>query len=586
MSYLQLFRNISIHRTARTFNTSAAIMGLDRIKVASTGDLPKDYSMKEVEFKDQKVLLSKVNGKFYATGAKCTHYGAPLSKGVITSQGRIVCPWHGACFNAKTGDIEDAPAPNNLQSFKVEVEGSDIYVTADAEAIKQNERPTKMKSASGSEKGVVVVGGGSGALYAVEGLRESGYTGSVKVISRETYIPIDRTKLSKALIDDAAKLAVRPKEWYTDNKIDLVLGKSVTAVDIEKQTVTIEKGETVSYSHLILATGSEATRIPVEGADLGNVFVIRTIDDTKGINKALAERTTQQPELVKQAEEKVGLDAPFKPNLVIIGSSFIGMEAALAGSKKANVTVIGMEKVPFESILGPEVGAALKKNHEKQGIKFHLSAELAKIAPSEKDSKVAGKVVLKSGEEIDADVVLLGTGAKPITDYATNIPGIIIDEKGKTIEVDEQLRVKGIGKDNVFAIGDIARYPDVKTGELFNTGHWNVAGNHGRSVAATIAASDETPFNKSAIFWSAQGAQLRYVGNSRSPQFKDVYIDGNPEDLKFVAYYGKGDEIVAVASMGRDPVVAHCSELFTLKKMPTMSDVKGGKSPLDIPLEP
>lgn len=75
MSYLQLFRNISIHRTARTFTTSAAIMGLDRIKVASTGDLPKDYSMKEVEFKDQKVLLSKVDGKFYATGAKCTYVG-------------------------------------------------------------------------------------------------------------------------------------------------------------------------------------------------------------------------------------------------------------------------------------------------------------------------------------------------------------------------------------------------------------------------------------------------------------------------------------------------------------------------------
>ena len=357
-------------------------------------------------------------------------------------------------------------------------------------------------------------------------------------------------------------MAVRPKEWYTDNKIDLVLGKSVTAVDIQKQTVTIEKGETVSYSHLILATGSEATvgsswsetpeaaanalipvqRIPVEGADLGNVFVIRTIDDTKGINKALAERTTQQPELAKQAEEKVGLDAPFKPNLVIIGSSFIGMEAALAGSKKANVTVIGMEKVPFESILGPEVGAALKKNHEKQGIKFHLSAELAKIAPSEKDSKVAGKVVLKSGEEIEADVVLLGTGAKPITDYATNIPGIIIDEKGKTIEVDEQLRVKGIGKDNVFAIGDIARVRMA----LGNEETWtdgtirdyvhstptlrqansstpvtgpctlpsdrcdatdrsrlrrNVAGNHGRSVAATIANGNEESFNKSAIFW-------------------------------------------------------------------------------------
>lgn len=122
--------------------------------------------------------------------------------------------------------------------------------------------------------------------------------------------------------------------------------------------------------------------MPLDGADLGNIFTLRTIDDTKALNSAIAAKTTQQPEIVQKVEDQVGLDSVYKPRLVIVGSSFIGMEAALAGAKKAQVTVIGMEKAPFEKILGPEIGNALRKNHEKQGIKFHLPAELSHFEAS------------------------------------------------------------------------------------------------------------------------------------------------------------------------------------------------------------
>jgi len=572
----------------RPFSSSFYKMGVERIRVGSTQDFDgKEYGMKECAFKDDlKVLLVKVDGGFTALASKCSHYGGPLAGGVITSTGRIVCPWHGACFNGKTGDIEDAPAPQNLQKYKLDVEGTDIYVTADPEQIKENGRKTKApkEAVQGDKNGVVIVGGGSGALFAVEGLRESGYAGPVKIISKEKYIPIDRTKLSKALIDDAAKLAVRDESWYKENKIDLQLDSAVKSVDIEEQSVTTEGGQSVSYDHLILATGSYATRLPLDGKDLGNIFVLRTIEDTAAINKALAERSSQQPEALQKAEEKVGLDKAFKPNLVVIGSSWIGTEVAQAAMKKANVTVVGMDEVPFQAILGKEIGAALKRNHEKSGIKFYLPTELSHFEPSDKDKKMVGSVVLKSGEKLPADVVILGTGVKPVTDYAQDIPGIQLNDKDKSIIVDEELRVKGIGKKNVYAIGDIAYFPDVKTGESLRIEHWNVAGNHGRSVASSIAGKSE-PYNKTAIFWSAQGAQLRYVGSSRSSQYETVHIDGNPDEKKFVAYYGKGDEIVAVASMGRDPIVTHCSELFTFKKMPSFSEVKGGKNPLDIPLQ-
>ena len=176
--------------------------------------------------------------------------------------------------------------------------------------------------------------------------------------------------------------------------------------------------------------------------------------------------------MIQKAEATIGMDKMFKPNLVIIGSSFIGMESALAGAKKANVTVVGMDKVPFASILGEQIGSALRKNHEKQGIKFYLPAELSHFEASDKDSKKVGAVVLKSGEKLPADVVLLGLGVKPVTDYASKIPGIVLDEKDKSINVDEQLRVKGIGKQNVYAVGDIAKFPDVKTGEIMRIEHW------------------------------------------------------------------------------------------------------------------
>jgi NADPH-dependent 2,4-dienoyl-CoA reductase/sulfur reductase-like enzyme len=140
------------------------------------------------------------------------------------------------------------------------VKGQDVYVSADPELVKKNMRPTKAPAGVKSEKkGVVIVGGGSGGLFAVEGLRESGYTGSIKILSKEKHIPIDRTKLSKALIDDPAKLAVRDEQWYKDNQIELDLDTVVKSVDVEAETVITENGKTVGYEHLILATGATPT---------------------------------------------------------------------------------------------------------------------------------------------------------------------------------------------------------------------------------------------------------------------------------------------------------------------------------------
>ncbi|EPQ52733.1 hypothetical protein GLOTRDRAFT_64447 [Gloeophyllum trabeum ATCC 11539] len=550
-------------------------MSVKTVAVLDQSDLA-DGQMKEVEFEKGKVLLSRLGDKIHATSAFCTHYGAPLAKGVLTADGRVVCPWHGACFNVCTGDIEDAPAPDAIHSFNTHVTDGKIYVTADPSKVtsEAKSRPPKLL-ASGFEgtvggtakNGVVIVGGGSGAFHTVESLREHGYKGPITMISKEPYAPIDRTKLSKALITDASKLEWRtPADLKIKYGLSMRTGTAITAVDAVAKSVTLSTGEQMAYDTLVLASGGTPRTLPVEGADLGNVFTLRTVKDAQAIDALCQEGK----------------------RLVVVGSSFISMELVVAVAKRklAAIEVVGMEEVPFEAVLGKQVGAGLMKYHESQGVKFHMKSKLDRLVPSSSDpSKVGGVVV--AGQTIPADVVVMGVGVAPATEYLKSpaSKGFAVDdgngqgnlEKGGAVLVDEYLRVKGV-KD-VYAVGDIAMYPQPGTGEMRRIEHWNVAGNQGRAAGKSIAG-DAQPFVKIPVFWSAQGQQLRYVGVGA--QFEDVIVEGDPGEMKFIAYYVKGGKIVAVASMQKDPVVSKASELMRLGLMPSPEEVRAGKDLLGI----
>ncbi|KAI0775025.1 hypothetical protein BD413DRAFT_471840 [Trametes elegans] len=546
-------------------------MSQKTIPVLDASEL-KDGEMKEVPFEDGKVLLSRLGDKIHATSAFCTHYGAPLAKGVLTADGRVVCPWHGACFNVCTGDIEDAPAPNALHSFKAEIVNGKINVTADPSSTtsaNKSRQPKLLATGSnvplGQGKGVVIVGGGSGAFHAIESLREHGYNGPITVLSKEKYTPIDRPVLSKALITDASKI-----EWRSAadlrNKygVDFRAGTEVSGVDPSaKEVIVGALQERVPYEKLILASGGVPRRLPIEGKDLANVYTLRFVEDAQKIDAAAKEGK----------------------HLVVIGSSFISMELVVAVSsrKLASIDVIGQEEYPFEAVLGKEVGAGLKKFHESKGVKFHPQSTVDKIIPSEADPSRAGAVVVKSSNgqtiTLPADAVVMGVGVAPATEYLKDSKGFeqVVDKSG-AVQVDEYLRVKGL--DNVYAIGDIALYPQPGTGESRRIEHWNVAGNQGRAVGKTIAEGKGQPFVKIPVFWSAQGQQLRYCGVGAG--YDDIIIDGNPEEMKFVAYYVKQGNVVAVASMQRDPVVIKASELLRLGLMPSAAEIKAGKDLLSI----
>ena len=357
---------------------------------------------KQVDFGEGKVLLSKIGNDIHATSAFCTHYGAPLasefsmrtalqsecvalpafmaysrgSSGVIWSRhlvGHPICrqsryliltidasPWHGACFNVCTGDIEDAPAPAAIHKFEASVKEGTIYVTADPSkttSANKSRAPSKVRlpaSATPPSEGVVIVGGGAGGLATLIGLRESGYEGAVTILSAETHAPIDRTKLSKTLLTDLSKLEWYPKSEIKENfAADLHTGVHVTSIDTGKKSVSLDGATNIFYDKLVLASGATPRRLSIPGANLPHVYTLRGVEDAKRIDAALGQGNA------------VGQTLGLGKRLVVIGSSFIGMELVVATTsrKLKEVHVIGIEKYPLQTILGEKIGDALRKVH-------------------------------------------------------------------------------------------------------------------------------------------------------------------------------------------------------------------------------
>jgi len=400
----------------------------------------------------------------------------------------------------------------------------------------------------------------------MEGLRAGGYTGHMTVISREGMQPIDRTKLSKALLTDQSKLAWRPLDFYKESSIDFVWS-NVSGVDFGSRTVKTDDGQSIEYTKLICASGGTPNQLPMDGlnGDLENVFLLRSLVHAQNIMKA------------------AGDDGGKK--VVVIGSSFIGMEVGnCLASKKHDVTIIGMEKQPMSQVMGDKLGAIFKGLLEKSGVEFYMDNSVEKATPSKSDSSKVGAVHLKDGTVLEADLVIEGIGVRPSTDYLKDCKEIKLLDDG-SVRVNESFEVEGL-KD-VFAIGDIATYPyhgPGGNGKPVRIEHWDVAQNGGRAVAAKINDPSAPAKSFIPVFWSALGAQLRYCGNTPNG-YDDVIVQGETDVQKgpsFVAYYTKGDEVVAVASMMKDPYMTQSAELMRRKKMPSKSEIVKGTDILGI----
>jgi NADPH-dependent 2,4-dienoyl-CoA reductase/sulfur reductase-like enzyme len=297
--------------------------------------------------------------------------------------------------------------------------------------------------------------------------------------------------------------------------------------------------------------------------DLSNIHLLRQINDTQSIINAVGDKGKK---------------------IVVIGSSFIGMEVANALAKENTVTVVGMESAPLERVMGKEVGQIFQKLLEKNGVNFRMEAGVEAALPSSKIANAVGlssvgAIKLKDGTELEADLVILGVGVAPATGYLKDNSAIKLEEDG-SLAVDENFAVKGLS--DVWAIGDIAKYPyhgPGGNGTPVRIEHWNVAQNMGRSVGQQIAQPSSKPKPFIPIFWSALGTQLRYCGNTING-YDDLILKGEPENAKFVAYYTKDDTVLAVATMQTDPVMTKVAELMRHGKMLSKKDIQGGQDVL------
>ncbi len=461
---------------------------------------------------EENVLLARRGSDIFAIGATCSHYGGPLGDGLL--DGDVVhCPWHHACFSLRSGEARHSPALSPLACWSVEQQGGKIFV--------RDKKPEQKKSlgaaASTAPGKIVIVGGGAAGFAAAERLRREGYANSIVMVSDDDAPPVDRPNLSKDYLAGSAPeewIPLRADDFYSGNNIDLRLKTAVAAIDPRAREVTLANGSKLAYDRLLLATGAEPIRLPMPGAELPHVFTLRTLADSRSI---IARATS-----AKRA--------------VVIGASFIGLEAAAAlRNRNIEVHVVAPEKIPMERVLGAEMGAFVRTLHEEHGVIFHLEN-----TPSAID---ATQVTLKSGATLDADLVIMGVGVRPRLSLAEKA-GLKVD---RGVVVDQYLQTSA---PEIFAAGDIARWPDPHSGQSIRVEHWVVAERQGQFAAFNLLGQ-RTAFDAVPFFWSQHyDVPINYVGHAES--WDEIAVDGNIAGRDCVLRYKKGGKVLAVTSIYRD----------------------------------
>lgn len=383
---------------------------------------------------------------------------------------------------------------------------------------------------------VVIVGASMGGLRAAETLRKSGYEGRLVVIGDEPHAPYNRPPLSKEVLAeqvDHAAVAFPLSESLDD--VEWVLGNAVVSTDLDAQTITLADGQVVEYNSLIIASGLRPRRLELPGQPAKGAHAIRTLDD------AIALR----PELKPGAK------------VVVYGAGFIGCEAAATATKLgATVTVVGKGPVPMLRPLGQQLAEDIQRRHEAHGVRFVMNTYLTEILG---DESVTG-VVLDNGETLECDVLIESIGSLPNTEFLEG-NDIDIDSGVHVNSALHALRKDGTPWSNVFAIGDVARFPipqfDAKTRRVE---HWNIPTEMARKVGKQVALqlgedveahATEVAKNFAPIpsFWSDQ-FEVSLLAYGLLDQGEEARLLEGEVGGDCIYGYFKGDDMVGVCGIG------------------------------------
>lgn len=504
-----------------------------------------DGELRQVRVGNTPVLLVNYDGEIRAMGAFCSHSGAPLAQG-LAHDGRLVCPWHMAAFDCKTGKQYEPPGLDGLTQYAVIIDKDDVIVDVPEDSSPHREPTMADYDPNADGRTFMILGAGIAGQTTAEVLRREGFQGRIVMITAETEIPYKRTALSKGFLQkDAADSPpeLRPKEFFDHHSIEVWYGRAVTKVMPYSHSLELEDGSVTTYDQLLIATGGKARTLDVPGHELNNIFTLHQAKDALDILES-----------IQSAQ-----------NAVVIGSSFIGMEAAASLTQAGlAVTVISPERVPFEKILGPKVGSRIQQLHEENGVQFRLNQ---KATGFEGHGSVEA-VVTDGGESVPADLVIVGVGIDPATEICD---GMKLHPADGSIVVDAYLQAV----EGVFAAGDVARFPNAHSDKDVRIEHWRLAAQHGR-IAAHNMLGRRVPFKGVPFFWTKQfSMNLHYVGHAES--WDDIIIQGNLSDLEFMAFYVEANQIMAVAACGFTQELIAIEELMRLFELPS-ADILQKKS--------
>ncbi|SCZ34168.1 MULTISPECIES: FAD-dependent oxidoreductase [Pseudomonas] len=486
-------------------------------RVARFADVPEDRGL-EVQIGDCKIVLLRAAGQLRAFQGQCPHAGAPLAEGALC-HGRLICPWHKAAFRAEDGALCEPPALDSLKRYPLELRGDEVWV--DDQPLPDPHTPPQ-----DDPRTFVIVGAGAGGTACAAALREKGFGGRIVLIDREPDAGYDRTVLSKFVLSGEMPPPetppLREDDFYREQHINRVSGE-VTGLDADTKTLHLSDGRTLHYSAAVLATGATPNALELPGADLPQVFVLRSRTQAQSIMDAA------QP----------------GQRAVIIGDSFIALECASALRQHGlEVTVLARHAIPFAAQFGEAVGKAIRALHEENGVKFITDHEAREITG---DGKVEA-VLLDNGLRLSADLVLAGISVHPATEAFGDLPR----EDDQSLLVDASLRVT----DNLWAIGDIATFP--LNGKPQRIEHWRLAQQHARIAAANLLGGDEHYLDVP-YFWTWHfGRNYDYLGHAE--QWDAVEFIGEPEQPPFIGLFGSKGVVVAAVACEEERAMALLAE--------------------------
>jgi NADPH-dependent 2,4-dienoyl-CoA reductase/sulfur reductase-like enzyme len=362
-------------------------------------------------------------------------------------------------------------------------------------------------------------------LRTAEALREAGHRGRLTIVGAEGHLPYDRPPLSKQILTGRRQAADTVLAVPDGLDADWRLGRPARRLDLAAGVVEVDGGERIGFDMLVIATGSHP-RVPAGLAPLGGVHTLRTIDDALAVRAAF-ERGARP---------------------VVIGAGFIGLEVASAArALDLPVTVLELAEVPLERAIGPAMGRHVAAWHRSHGVDLRTGVGVDGLVG---DAEGHVRAVTAGGEEVEANVVVVGVGVTPSTAWLEG-SGIVVDDGVRT---DGRLRARTASGplDHVVAAGDVARVDGPDGTAPVRSEHWTAATEQAQIAAATLLGGDDAPEHRSvAYFWSDQfDRKIQMLGATR-PGDDTAVVDGSLEENRFVVAYGREGRLVAALGFGR-----------------------------------